>query len=160
MHAVPVTQLPIMLPEDMPTPSGNPVMQLVATPLTDSTHISTQDQLPLLSPPSATIQAPPAVPRPSPFPVADWSVLINKVQAGKLPAITITLHPHAPNAHSEEAGVTPLFKIFTAESASFALEPKPGMLPNCLVNMALNWGFIHLSMLVTDSMNRIETNQV
>jgi len=124
-------------------------------------HISTQDQLPLLAPLSATIQAPPAalVPTPSPLTAVDWSVLINKVQAGELLAITIMPHPDASSANSEEAGVTPISKIFTAESALFPLEPKPGALPDCLVQMTLNWVFIPLSMLTTDSLNIIETNQ-
>jgi len=132
-------------------------MQPVATPLEDSMHIFMQDQLPLLSPPSTTIQAPPAalVPAPSHLTVVDLSFLINKVQAGDLPAITIIPQPGASSSNSEEAGVTPISKLFTAESASFSLEPKPGVLPDFLVQMALNQVFIPLSMLMMDSINRI-----
>jgi len=100
----------------------------VATDLKDSMHISTQYQLPVLAPPSATTQAPPAklVPTPSPLTAVDLSVLINKVKAGELPAITIMPHPDTPSAHSEEAGVTPISKIFKAEYTSFSLEHEPG----------------------------------
>jgi len=55
--------------------------------------------------------------------------------------------------------LSPHAKVFTAEAATFSLDPEPGMLPDCLVQMALNWVFIPLSMLTTLMLNNIETNQ-
>ena len=162
MHIVPVSQLPNVLPEDPTTPSGDPVTQPVSTALEDIMHISTQDHPPVLASPSATAQPPPTILAPmlALLTMVDCSALINKVHAGELPAITITPHPDAPGAHSEEAMVTPISKIFTAESTSLSLEPEPVALPECLVKMALNIVFIPLSMLMMESLNGIETNQV
>ena len=75
MHAVLVTQLPNVLPEDAPMLSGDPVMKPVATDLENVMHISTQVHPPVLAFPSATTQPPPATLAPtlSPLTVADWS---------------------------------------------------------------------------------------
>ena len=122
--------------------------------LVDGTHIPALDALP--SWPVAT--APALVPTVPTW--TDWSLLSNKVQAGELPSIIIIPHAEAPLSGSDNALVTPLSKVFTVESTSFPLEPEPSALPDCLVQMALNCVFIPLSMLTTDSLNRIETDQV
>jgi len=41
----------------------------------------------------------------------------------------------------------PLAKIFTVEATHFSLDPEPGVLPDCLLQMSLNCVFILLSML-------------
>ena len=126
MYTVPVTQLQNLLPEDMPMPSVDLNTWLVTTAIEDSTHIPTQETPPALGCPSMTAPLAPSVlaPTPTPIIVVDWSVLINKVQASNIPAITIILHPDMPVAHSDDAMVTPISKIFMAESAPFSLEPK------------------------------------
>src|SRR5882672_4467061 len=49
--------------------------------------------------------------------------------------------------------------MFTTDSATFSLNPEPGALPDCLMQMALSHVFIQLSMLTTVVLNNIETNQ-
>jgi len=86
----------------------------------------------------------------------DWSLLINKVQAGELPGISMA--PLQTDALSASAPM-PLSKVFTVKSATFSLDLDPGALPDCLIQMALNKIFIPLSMLTTASLNKIEHNE-
>src|SRR5882724_4203035 len=57
------------------------------------------------------------------------------------------------------AAACPHAKIFTADAMTFSLNPELGMLPDCLIQMALNCVFIPLLMLMTVTLNNIETNQ-
>ena len=89
-----------------------------------------------------------------PLSAAEWSLLINKVQAGELPPIMIA--PMANALMTTPPG--PLSKVFTTETATFTLDSEPGELPNCLFQMVLNKVFIPLSMLTTVSLSRIHYN--
>ena len=62
------------------------------------------------------------------------------------------MHPNVPFT-------SPLTKVFTAEASTFSMEAEPSSPPECLLQIVLNHIFIPLSMLMTDSLNRIETNQ-
>ena len=84
----------------------------------DEAHIYT---LPL---PAVSGNTPQTQPLLSP---ADRLLLINKVQAGELPSITIIPHTNV--------------NMSLAEAARFSLESDPGALPYCLIQMALNWVF-------------------
>jgi len=91
--------------------------------------------------------------------MANWSILIAKAQAGELPPVLTVPDLNSFLLSPDALAPSPHAKIFTTDLATFSLEPKPGMLPDCLVNMALNRIFIPLSMLTTVALNNIEMNQ-
>jgi len=90
---------------------------------------------------------------------AEWSMLIAKAQAGDVPSNVqfpaLTIAAQTPDVSSPSVPS----KIFTVEAMSFSLEPEPGALPDCLVQMALNCVFIPLSILTTIALNNIEMDQ-
>ena len=90
---------------------------------------------------------------------AECSVLISKSQSGGVPASVQVLVADRNAALSNMATVSPHTKVFTVEAATFSLDPKPGVLPDCLVQMAFNHVFIPLSTLTTYVLNNNETNQ-
>jgi len=101
----------------------------------------------------------PASQQPPSLTPAEWSTLIAKAQTGVVPAPNgkPLANPNAaplsvptPSSHN---------KVFTADVATFSLDPEQGALPDCLIQMALNCIFIPLSMLTTATLNNIETNQ-
>jgi len=86
---------------------------------------------------------------------AEWSLLINKVQAGKMLAMTIA--PTSSCLPTLDQPITS--KVFTADAEVFSPDFNPSACPDCLVHMVLQKIFIPLSMLMTSSLSRIETNQ-
>ena len=78
---------------------------------------------------------------------------------GEVPLTTGDLLADPMAAHVSMVAASPYTKIFTADAATFSLDPEPGALPDCLIQMALNCVFIPLSMLMTVTLNNIETNQ-
>jgi len=102
---------------------------------------------------------PAGLPAPPFLTPAEWSTLISKAQTGVVPTPNGKPLPK-PNSASLSAP-TPLSrnKVFMADVATFSLDPEPGALPDCLIQMALNHIFIPLSMLRTVSLNNIKTNQ-
>ena len=98
-----------------------------------------------------------SVPTPGLSPT-EWSTLISKVQAEGQP----TFIPNTPDVTTPLGGLPdplPLTKIFTVKAACFSLNPEPGTLLDCLMQMALNHFFMPVSMLTTSALNNIETNQ-
>ena len=79
-------------------------------------------------------------------------MLINRVQAGELPSVTIMLQYISPQNQASMALSAPN-KVFTQEPAVFSLDPDPGTLPDSLIQMALNKVFIPLSMITTAPLN-------
>jgi len=72
-------------------------------------------------------------------------------QKGVMGCNTNTASPSAPLAACHP-------KVFTVGAMTFSLEPEPGALPDCLIQMALSHVFITLSMLTTCMLNDIEMN--
>jgi len=64
------------------------------------------------------------------------------VQAGKL--LPITIAPPSPSFPTLDQPITG--KVFIADAAIFSLDADPSVLPDCLVQVALNKVFIPLSM--------------
>src|SRR5882724_407707 len=160
---VPITSVPIPAVPQVSNEISIPIG--VSQPAPDSSttvpgiinmHVST------VSPPLSTLVPPPQslpqiVPTPSLSP-ADWSALISKAQTDGLPhAVPLTSVPMPQSPVLSDP--LPLSKIFTVESSCFSLDPEPGAIPDCLLQMALNRVFIPLSMLTTVALNNIEINQ-
>jgi len=149
LPVLPLSGESLMTFEDIPS-------QPLPSTLMDDVHISTLVHAHIPMPPSpltTTI----STPAPPGLSATDWSLPINKVQSGNVPSITIT--PKAASSSVNLVPNTPLSKIFTTDSAVFSMEPDPSALPDCLIQMALNPVFIPLSIITTDSLNRIKTSK-
>src|SRR5882724_1867209 len=122
-----------------------------AVVLVNTTHISTLNYPPPLAGPSpfcmpVPMPVPPLIMPPS---AAEWSLLINQVQSGTLPFITIVLAANTPSSFPMAMNVALLGEVFMKEAAIYFLDIDPGTLLDCLIQMALKKVFIPLSMLTT-----------
>ena len=88
-----------------------------------------------------------------------WSTPISKAQTGVIPTPNGEPLPDPNSALLSAPTPSSHNKVFMADVATFSLDPEPGSLPDCLIQMALNHVFIHLFMLTTVALNNIETNQ-
>jgi len=58
---------------------------------------------------------------------------------GEVPLTTGDLLADPMAAPAGMVAASPHAKIFTADAATFSLDPELGTLPDCLIQMALNW---------------------
>jgi len=145
-------------------PATGPTIEVPAvnsqTALTpDNQMLNNQVHIPTLPLAATDPIDPTGLPAPPSLIPTEWSALIAKAQTGVIP--TPDGYP-LPNPNAAPLSVpTPSShnKVFTADVATFSLDPEQGALPDCLIQMALNCIFIPLSMLTTATLNNIETNQ-
>ena len=161
VSSIPVTSSSLLPPSALNTLLPSTAILLLALPQSSNLpvdlHIPTlsQDE-PMLD---SSVGPPIAAPLSQPvLSTADWSMLINKMQAGNMPFITIS--PQGMSHQVNAASVSPPTKVFTQETAIFSQVPDPGALWDPLIQMALNKIFIALSMLMTASLNKIKHNDV
>jgi len=126
-------------PDALPTSSLVPPGQPNEAEAPIATHIPTLSTENIPMPPQLCDVPKPPVPPPvtaGPLSAAEWSVLIAKAQAGDLPNGVSTHNPVQVQPPLATPSLPPYSKIFTADSTTFSLDPEPGALPDCLVQMA------------------------
>jgi len=160
---VPISYLPI-LPLLPSPPATGPTIEVPAVNsqpalAPDDQGQGNQVHIPTLPLAETDPINPTSLPAPPSLTPTEWSTLIAKDQTGVVPTPDGEPLPKPNSAPLSAPTPSSHNKVFTADVATFSLDPEPGTLPDCLIQMALNCIFIPLSMLTTVMLNNIEMNQ-